>query len=151
LELAAMKLGSVVLYVPDVAAATAFYEQAFGLHLRHADPGGEFAEMDTGGIPLVFVAEGRRAEAGHTFRAHRPFEQPAATEVGFVAKDVAAAYAGALSAGALPYEAPNTRPDGQTVAYVRDLNGVLVEIRAEGDPPDNLPPESDAWRLALRG
>jgi len=141
-----MKLSSVVLYVPDVAAATAFYEKAFGLHLRHADRSGEFAEMETGGVPLVFVAEGRRADAGHTFRAHRPFEQPAATEVGFLAKDVAAAYAQALRAGALGYEAPNTRPDGQTVAYVRDLNGVLVEIRAESYPPDD-----DAWRLALRG
>jgi lactoylglutathione lyase len=141
-----MKLSSVVLYVPDVAAATAFYAQAFGLHLHHADPSGEFAEMETGGVPLVFVAEGRRAEAGHTFRAHRPFEQPAATEVGFVAKDVAAAYAAALKAGALGYEAPNTRPDGQTVAYVRDLNGVLVEIRAESSPA-----EDNAWRLALRG
>ena len=85
-----MKLSSVVLYVPDVAAATAFYERAFGLHLRHADPGGEFAEMETGGVPLVFVAEGRRAEAGHTFRAHRPQERPAAGEVGFVTKDAAA-------------------------------------------------------------
>ncbi|HXT05375.1 MAG TPA: VOC family protein [Roseiarcus sp.] len=141
-----MKLSSVVLYVPDVAAAAAFYERAFGLRLRHADPNGEFGEMETGGIPLVFVAEGRRAEAGHTFRAHRPFEQPAATEVGFVAQDVAAAYDDALRAGALPYEAPNTRSDGQTVAYVRDLNGVLVEIRAE-----SCVPEDDAWRLALRG
>lgn len=141
-----MKLGSLVLYVPDVAAAAAFYEQAFGLHLRHADPGGEFAEMDAGGVPLVFVAEGRRADAGHTFRAHRPLEPPAAGEVGFLAKDVAAAYARALGAGALGYEAPNTRPDGQTVAYVRDLNGVLVEIRAE-----QRPLEDDAWRLALRG
>jgi catechol 2,3-dioxygenase-like lactoylglutathione lyase family enzyme len=137
-----MKLNSVVLYVPDVAAAIAFYEQAFGLHLRSADRNGEFAEMDTGGAPLVFVAEGRRAEAGHTFRAHRPSEQPAATEVGFVASDVAAAYSAALKAGAVPYEAPNTRLDGQTVAYVRDLNGVLVEIRAE-----NFRSEQNAWRL----
>ena len=141
-----MKLSSVALYVPDVAAATGFYEQAFGLHLRHADRSGEFAEMETGGLPLVFVAEARRADAGHTFRAHRPFELPAAAEVGFLAKDVAAAYARALKAGALPYEAPNTRPDGQTVAYVRDLNGVLVEIRAESRPGEDF-----SWRLALRG
>lgn len=91
------------------------------------------------------MAEGRRSEAGHTFRAHRPLERPAATEVGFVARDVEAAYAAALQAGAIPYEAPDTRPDGQTVAYVRDLNGVLVEIRAE-----TCPPEDNAWRLALR-
>ena len=141
-----MKLSSVVLYVPDVAAATAFYQQAFGLRLRHADKNGEFAEMDTGGVPLVFVAEGRRHHAGHTFRAHRPFEPPAAGEVGFLAKDVAAAYVLALNAGALPYEAPNTRADGQTVAYVRDLNGVLVELLAE-----TLPSEDTAWQHALRG
>ncbi len=141
-----MKLGCVVLYVPDVAAAAAFYEQAFGLHVRYMDASGNHAQMDTGGTPLCFIAEGPRAKAGHTFRAHRPFERPAATEVGFVTNDVPAAYEAALKAGAAPYEPPRTRLNGQVVAYVRDLNGVLVEIWSElGEQAD------DAWRLALRG
>jgi lactoylglutathione lyase len=124
----AMELGYVVLYVPDVPAAVAFYERAFGLSVRAADPSGKYTEMNTGKTTLVFAAESLMEEAGHTFRANRPLERPAASEVGFVAKDAPAAYAAAIEAGAVPYEAPRTRPNGQVVAYVRDLNGVLVEI-----------------------
>ncbi len=141
-----MKLGYVALYVPDVAAAVDFYERAFGLSAHSVDASNEYAQMETGETSLVFVAERLVEEAGHTFRAHRPHKRPAAGEVGFVASDVAAAYATALKGGAVPYEAPRRRPDGRTVAYVRDLNGVLVEI---GDAA--APHFDDAWRHALRG
>jgi catechol 2,3-dioxygenase-like lactoylglutathione lyase family enzyme len=141
-----MELGYVVLYVPDVPAAVAFYERAFGLSVRSADPNGKYTEMNTGKTTLVFAAESLMEEAGHTFRAHRPLERPAASEVGFVANDVPAAYAAAIEAGAAPYEAPRTRPNGQVVAYVRDLNGVLVEIctAVRGTPEETR-------RLALGG
>ncbi|WP_353954881.1 hypothetical protein [uncultured Methylobacterium sp.] len=33
-----------------------------------------------------------------------------------------------MTAGALPVAAPMTKPWGQTVAYVRDGDGVLVEL-----------------------
>jgi len=41
---------------------------------------------------------------------------------------VAAAYRRAVDAGAVSVVAPDARPWGQVVAYVRDLNGVLVEL-----------------------
>ena len=42
--------------------------------------------------------------------------------------DVAAAFARALESGATPVVEPVTKPWGQTVAYVRDLNGFFVEL-----------------------
>ena len=141
-----MKLGFVVLYVPDVRAAAAFYQQAFGLAVRDADPDDRYMEMDTGETTLAFAAESLIEQAGRSFRPHRPHERPAAGEFSFVADDVAAAYETALKAGAVSYEPPSQRPDGVVVAYVRDLNGVLVEIRQAVERHAD-----DAWRHALRG
>ena len=39
-----------------------------------------------------------------------------------------AAFARAVAAGATPLKEPVTKPWGQTVAYVRDLDGFLVEL-----------------------
>ena len=49
-------------------------------------------------------------------------------ELGLVIEDVPAAFKRAVAAGAEPVSEPATRPWGQTVSYVRDVNGFLVEI-----------------------
>src|SRR5829696_8630409 len=46
-------------------------------------------------------------------------------------EDVRAAYSSALAAGSMEVAEPRTKPWGQTVAYVRDPDGVLVEIGDE--------------------
>lgn len=123
-----MKLGYVILYVPDVAASVAFYGRAFGLAPRFVHDSGQYAELETGGTALAFAEEGFVGETCPGFRLNRRSEAPAGFEVGFVAEDVAAAFARAVAAGALPVAAPVTKPWGQTVAYVRDGDGVLVEL-----------------------
>jgi len=45
-----------------------------------------------------------------------------------VTDDPAAAYKKAVAAGAVAVKPPVLKPWGQTVAYVRDLNGCLIEI-----------------------
>ena len=52
-----MRLGYVLIYVPDVAASVAFYEKAFGLSRRFVDDSGQYGEMETGATALGFVAE----------------------------------------------------------------------------------------------
>lgn len=123
-----MKLGYVILYVPDVAAAVAFYERAFGLERRFLHPGGDYAEMETGATALAFASERLVAATRPGFRPNRPGDAPAGAEVAFVAADVPAAYARALAAGAAAQHEPVTEPWGQVVAYVRDADGFLVEI-----------------------
>jgi uncharacterized glyoxalase superfamily protein PhnB len=49
-------------------------------------------------------------------------------EVALVTTDVAGLYARAVEAGATTVSEPATKPWGQTVAYVRDNAGHLVEI-----------------------
>jgi uncharacterized glyoxalase superfamily protein PhnB len=48
----------------------------------------------------------------------------------FVVHDVEAAYAAALDAGCASLAAPEDKPQGQRVAYVRDPFGTLVELAA---------------------
>jgi uncharacterized glyoxalase superfamily protein PhnB len=64
------------------------------------------------------------------FKLHpnEPAAAPPAIEVAFTTEDVPGAYAAAIAAGAEPVAVPVSKPWGQIVAYVRDLNGVLVEL-----------------------
>jgi lactoylglutathione lyase len=124
-----MKLGYVILYVPDVEQAVAFYERAFGVSRRFVQA--NYAEMETGNTALAFASEALVSTMREDFRANRPTEKPAGAEVGFVADDVPAAFRHAVDAGASAYVEPHAKPWGQTVSYVRDLNGVLVEICSE--------------------
>lgn len=62
--------------------------------------------------------------------------EPPGVEVGLVAGDGAAvrlAYEAALAAGCAPVLPPAEKPWGQTVAYVRDCNGLLVELCSSMD------------------
>lgn len=123
-----MRLGYVIVYVPDVRAAVAFYEDAFGLVRRFVHEGGQYAELETGATALAFVDEGFVAQTVGAFAKNQSRQMPAGAEIGLIADDVASAYEKALKAGAAPCHAPLVKPWGQTVAYVRDLNGFLVEI-----------------------
>ena len=123
-----MKLGYSIIFVPDVKAAVAFYEQAFGLKHTSMNPG--FATMDTGDTVLAFGSEEneKRELGARTFRANRAPEEPGGYQVSFVAEDVPAAFERAITAGAEEVYPPRQMPWGQTVSRVRDLNGVLVSI-----------------------
>jgi uncharacterized glyoxalase superfamily protein PhnB len=52
-------------------------------------------------------------------------------EIAFLTEDVNAAFHIALEAGATSVAEPITKPWGQTVAYVRDRDGMLVEIGSQ--------------------
>ena len=127
-----MKLGYVIIYVPDVAATVAFYERAFGLARRFVHESGHYAEMETGATALAFAAEELVSSTVQNFRRNRARERRAASaEIAFVTADVAKSFGHALAAGAAPVAGPVQKPWGQTVSYVRDCNGFLVEICSE--------------------
>ncbi len=123
-----MRLGYLILYVPDVPATLAFYERAFGLSRRFLHESNTYGEMETGSTALAFASESLIELNGVKARRNRPDETPAGAEVGLVTEDVRAAYRKALAAGAIGYAEPIEKPWGQTVGYVRDNNGFLVEI-----------------------
>jgi uncharacterized glyoxalase superfamily protein PhnB len=88
---------------------------------------GSYAEMETGETALAFAQEEFTPTAGKFTLNRRENPTPGA-EVGLVSANVEARYRIAVHHGAEPVLEPTLKPWGQTVAYVRDLNGFLVEI-----------------------
>jgi uncharacterized glyoxalase superfamily protein PhnB len=121
----------VILYVEDVAAALAFYEEAFGLTQRffNDDNGKAYGELETGSTRLAFASlELANANLPQNVVASAPDEAPLGVEIALVTPDVPALFSRANAAGAAVVTEPAEKPWGQTVAYVRDNHGFLVEI-----------------------
>jgi catechol 2,3-dioxygenase-like lactoylglutathione lyase family enzyme len=130
-----MNLGYVILYVKDVPRAVAFYEDAFGLDRKFIHEAGMYAEMDTGGTTLSFVAYGvARTNLPCGFRENHSDEPPAGFEIALVTDDVPAAYQRAIIAGATPVSPPAAKPWGQICAFVRDRDGIVVEVCTPAAP-----------------
>lgn len=124
------KLGYVIVYVPDVGKALEFYERAFGVERRFLHESGQYGELETGATTLAF-AEESATTTSHVFARNRLSAKAAGAEVAFVVTDVQAAFTAAVGVGATPVVEPIDKPWGQTISYVRDLNGFLVELCTE--------------------
>lgn len=131
-----MKFRYALLYVRDVAASLKFYEAAFGLKPRFLADGGQYGELEVDGpVALGFV--GNSQAASNLPRGFQPNDlksRPGGFEVAFVTDDVQAAYDHAVKAGATAAAPPASKPWGQVIAYVRDRDGVLVELASPMDP-----------------
>lgn len=121
-----MQLAYTILYVDSVAASLAFYEQAFGLRTRFLHESGDYGELDTGSTTLSFSSRALMTQLGkHPSRADA---RSPSFEIAFTTADVPAAVAKAVAAGAELIQPPQDMPWGQTVAYVADRDGCLVEL-----------------------
>lgn len=121
-----MQLGYTILYVPDVPATLKFYEAAFGLSTRFLHESGEYGELETGSTALAFSAHSLMKQLGKNPQAadaHAP-----SFEIALFTPDVPQALERAIAAGAKPMRPVETMPWGQTIAYVADINGFLVEL-----------------------
>jgi catechol 2,3-dioxygenase-like lactoylglutathione lyase family enzyme len=121
------RLGACIIYVPEVAATVAFYERAFGMKRRFVSEKQEYGELE-GDAPLAFAQESFVRSNGLEFQPARKEAPAPPFEVVLVYDDVAAAVGRAVEAGAKLVSEPKQKPWGQTVAYVKDPNGVLVEL-----------------------
>ena len=121
-----MQFGYTILYVDDVASTLAFYGKAFGLATRYTHESGSYGELETGATALAFASRGMLRELGKT--PQPPALDKPANEIALVTDDVAAAVERAVAAGATLVQPPKAMPWGQTIAYVGDVNGFLVEL-----------------------
>ena len=124
-----MKLGYTIIYVPDVAASLAFFEQAFGMKRRFLHESGDYGELETGETTLAFASHTlgqANFAAGYVAASESP--KPLGMEIALVTPDVHKAHALALAAGAQELKAPEAKPWGQVLSYVRCPDGTLVEI-----------------------
>src|SRR5881628_1934259 len=82
-----VSLGYVILYVRDVSAALAFYEEAFGLSRRffHDDNGKAYGELETGATRLAFASlELAKTHLKQEIRAASPDQAPLGVEIALV-------------------------------------------------------------------
>jgi len=124
-----IKFAYTILYVRDVTKTIAFYEKAFDLQRKFITPDRSYGELITGATTLSF-AELKLAASNlkNGFTESDTERKPFAMEIAFATTDVEGTYKKAIMAGATEETPATVKPHGQTVAYVRDPNGFLVEI-----------------------
>ena len=126
---AMIKFGYTLFYVDDVIAAISFYKSAFGLESGFVDTENkQYGELITGNTKLGFVNHKTASTHGFEYEKSNLNKKSFAVEVGFITDNVQNSYEKAISAGAIATSPPTLKPWGQTVAYVRDPNGFLIEL-----------------------
>ena len=118
-----------IVYVNDVEKTISFYEKAFCFKSKFNSPENEYGELDTRATTLSFAAVSlAKKNLPDGFIQPTPSGKPFGIEIAFATKDVENVYNNAIGAGATAVSPAQTKPWGQTVAYVRDMDGVLIEI-----------------------
>lgn len=124
-----IKFSHVIYYIKDIEGTLKFYQNAFGITSRYVHESGSYAELETGAVALAFVTENMiDTLLPNGYYKNDPTKVPAGCEIVFTSNNVQETFENALKAGATQVAAPEVKPWGQTVAYVRDPEGILVEI-----------------------
>ncbi len=124
-----VKLGYTILYASDVTKSVEFYEAAFGFKRKFITPENDYAELSTGETTISFASlELANSNLKNGFMVSKQTEKPFGMELALVTEHVEEIISKAISHGAILVENPIQKPWGQTVGYVRDINGFLLEI-----------------------
>jgi uncharacterized glyoxalase superfamily protein PhnB len=124
-----IKFAYTILYVQDVTQSISFYEKAFGFTRTFISPGNDYGELTTGATVLSFAAISLgKTNLSAGFIESNPAGKPFGIELGFTTDNVEQVFDEAIKAGAIAVEKAKVKPWGQTVAYVKDIDGFLIEI-----------------------
>lgn len=124
-----VKFGYTILYVSDVTKSIEFYEKSFGFSRKFITPENDYGELETGQTTIAFASkELANSNLKNGFTASQLSQKPFATELGLVTDNVIEIVEQALKYGATILEVPHEKPWGQTVAYIRYIDGFLLEI-----------------------
>ncbi len=118
-----------ILYVTDVPKTLAFYENAFGFEQKLLTPESDYAELISGTTIIAFASnELGKSNFKNGFRVSNINEKPFGIELAFTTLEVKKVMDQAIKNGAILLEECKTKPWGQEVGYIRDINGFLIEI-----------------------
>ncbi len=124
-----IKFAYTILYVQDVTKSIEFYENAFGFSRKFVTPENDYGELLVGETTLSFVSSTlAKSNLTNGFIESILTEKPFGIEICFSTENVEETISTAINAGATIVETPKTKPWGQIVAYVRDIDGFLIEI-----------------------
>ncbi|QDT10606.1 VOC family protein [Planctomycetes bacterium K23_9] len=121
-----MRFRYTILYVDDVTNTIEFYERAFGLDRKMIHDSGDYGELATGDTILSFSSKVLMKQIGKSPGDVNP--SAPTFEIAFETENVAEQLKCAVEAGATLVQEAEEMPWGQTTAYIRDINGFLVEL-----------------------
>jgi lactoylglutathione lyase len=124
-----VKFGYTINYVNNVDDTLSFFEKAFDMKRRFLTDENDYGELDTGETTLAFASHslGRSNFSGGYVSASES-EKPLGTEIALVTDDVSTIHKSAILYGATELKAPDIKPWGQTVSYIRCPSGILIEL-----------------------
>lgn len=121
-----------ILYVENVELSMNFYKNTFNFEIKFLTPEKDYGELITGETSIAFASvELASSNIKEGFLKSNASQKPFGIELGFVTDNVEALVQKSLDNGALLYEKMTTKPWGQKVAYIKDIDNYLVEICTE--------------------
>jgi uncharacterized glyoxalase superfamily protein PhnB len=127
-----MKFGYTIIYVEDVLTTVAFYEKAFGFErgmVVEEEGIVYYAELKSGETIIGFASyEMGKMNFDDKYEKITNKGNPVGLELVFVDEDVEASTKKAVKEGAVLIAEPIEKPWGQTVSYVRSIEGTMISI-----------------------
>ena len=121
------ELHSLTIHVPNVWQTCEWYRMVFGfLSIISADA--TAARFDVPGQRLYFAAHAAQEQVFSQRRLNSFLSGPAAFHLAIVTADVQQLFDHALAHGAVPVLNPSPDAQGQPIASLRDLNGILIQL-----------------------
>ncbi len=118
-----------ILYVKDVEKTVEFYHKAFGFEQKLLTPEKDYGEVASGSTTLAFASiELGKMNFKEGFIESKLEQQALGIELAFTSEKVDETMKHAIANGASLLEPSTTKPWGQEVGYLRDINGFLLEI-----------------------
>jgi len=118
-----------IIYVADVANTIAFYERAFGFQRKFITPENDYGELDTGGTTISFASLALgQSNFPKGFDKVDLSKKTIGIELAFTTENIEVDFQNAIDQGAEVFEQIVQKPWGQKVGYLRDINGVLIEV-----------------------
>ena len=118
-----------ILYVKDVSTTLEFYKNAFGFEQKFITPENDYGELISGNTTIAFAnLELANSNLKNGFIESKLSEKPFGIELAFTTPEVEKVMENAIKNGAELLEDEVTKPWGQQVGYLRDLNGFIIEI-----------------------
>ncbi len=125
---------STVIYVPGSAKEVLdFYVTAFGLKLKHYDETFDFGELDAGECSIAVANHSAGEFMVGEMYSKEGDGLPKNVELAFTSDDVEKSFSIAIQNGCEALCPPKEMPWGQTVAYVKSIEGTLVGLLSK--PP----------------
>lgn len=124
-----VKFGYTILYVSNVSKSVEFYEKAFSFEKKFITPENDYGEIISGETTIAFAStQLANSNLKGGFLKPDLTNKPFGIELGLITDNVEELLEKAKKAGAMVIENPIQKPWGQTVAYIRDIDGFLIEI-----------------------